>query len=143
MSPVEDKSQSYLQAIASAARDRKFNGAGGTLRSLRRRLMHARLTLASLHVSERNERTSFDTEVEAYRAAYRLAGGAAKRTLAQIELNIDSHRSNLSAIKRQIELVNLAVEHLQRRISATEQKTGWPGVDLPSRTHQRPMRFQA
>lgn len=88
-----------------------------TRRGVAQRLNNARRALASLRLSERNERQMLQRVEQNLRTAGAVT--AVSANTAELMLEAETHISNLAAIGRQIALVRLAIEHLNRRA------TGW------------------
>ena len=84
-------------------------------RSVGIRLASSQRALASLRLSERNQRQMLQQATATLETL--VAAGTRSRSLAfaEAQLDVQTHRSNLVAIERQIALVRLAIEHLHRR----------------------------
>lgn len=83
-------------------------------RSASLRLQSASRSLASLRLSERNEKEMLHLATQALRRAEADRATQGKE-LAILTLAVDTHRANVATIERQIALVRLAIEHLNRR----------------------------
>ena len=105
-------------------------------RSIGIRLASAQRALASLRMSERNERQMLQQAT--FKLEKFIATGTRLRSLsfAEAQLDVQTHRSNLIIIERQIALVRLAIEHLNRRTSGWGSKPEKDGSRFDRRTQQ-------